>query len=123
MSATEQNDPVRASLSARIAERQLDMNKLSRAIGRNSSYLQQYLKRGVPLVLPEDVREKLAPLVGMTANDLRGVHSGKGGLRPTAPDAIATSEQEAEWLRLFRHIPESMRAKVIRSVIAFSDLD
>jgi phage repressor protein C with HTH and peptisase S24 domain len=37
-----------------------DLATLSRSIGKNHAYLQQFMKRGVPRKLPEDVRRALA---------------------------------------------------------------
>lgn len=49
----------------------LDLKNLSLAIGRNHAYLQQFLMRGSPRELPEAVRHGLAPLLGVSSDDLR----------------------------------------------------
>jgi SOS-response transcriptional repressor LexA len=49
----------------------LDLKKLSLSIGRNHAYLQQYMMRGSPRELPEAVRHGLAPLLGVSPDDLR----------------------------------------------------
>jgi len=49
----------------------LDLKNLSLAIGRNHAYLQQYLMRGSPRELPESARHGLAPLLGVSPDDLR----------------------------------------------------
>ena len=49
----------------------LDLKNLSLAIGRNHAYLQQYLMRGSPRELPETARHGLAPLLGVSPDDLR----------------------------------------------------
>lgn len=56
----------------------LDLKNLSLAIGRNHAYLQQYLMRGSPRELPEAARHGLAPLLGVSPDDLRS----------TAPPAV-----------------------------------
>ena len=38
----------------------ITLKQASRAIGRNNAYLQQFLHRGTPRHLPEDVRHRLA---------------------------------------------------------------
>lgn len=48
-----------------------DLKNASLAIGRNAAYLHQYLTRGTPKVLPEDVREALAKLLGVDEDSLR----------------------------------------------------
>ena len=47
------------------------LKSLSVEMGRNHAYLQQYVKRGSPRVLPEDVREQLAGLLGGHPDDYR----------------------------------------------------
>ena len=52
-------DP-REVLEALIRERREDYAALSRLIGRNAAYIQQFIKRGVPRKLAEHDRRKLA---------------------------------------------------------------
>lgn len=56
----------------KIAERGLTMKEASLRIGHSHSYLQQFLKRGVPEELGERDREALAHLLGVPENELRG---------------------------------------------------
>ena len=53
------NDP-RLVLERLCAERAEDFAGLSRMLGRNPAYIQQYVRRGVPKRLGEDERRKLA---------------------------------------------------------------
>src|SRR6266436_27744 len=65
-------DAARKLLVDTLARRpDLDLKKLSLVIGRNHAYLQQYLMRGSPRELPEVVRHGLAPLLGVSPDDLR----------------------------------------------------
>lgn len=57
----------------------LDLKNLSLVIGRNHAYLQQYLMRGSPRELPEAVRHGLAPLLGVSPDDLRSSAALTGG--------------------------------------------
>ncbi len=50
----------RGELARLIVERREDYAGLSRMLGRNSAYIQQFIKRGVPKRLSEDDRKKLA---------------------------------------------------------------
>jgi phage repressor protein C with HTH and peptisase S24 domain len=50
----------RAELERLITERREDYASLSRMLGRNAAYIQQFIKRGVPRRLSEDDRRKLA---------------------------------------------------------------
>ena len=53
------SDP-RAVLEKLIAERGEDFAGLSRMLGRNPAYIQQFVRRGVPKRLKEEERRKLA---------------------------------------------------------------
>ena len=56
------NDPGRRALIMALAasDPPITLKQASRAIGRNDAYLQQFLYRGTPRRLPEDVRHQLA---------------------------------------------------------------
>lgn len=54
------DDEVRRRLDALILERREDYASLSRLLGRNPAYVQQFIKRGVPRKLDEADRRKLA---------------------------------------------------------------
>lgn len=58
-------DSVRKLLTGLIADRGLKLNEVSERVGKNHAYMQQFLSRGVPAKLPEDVRAKLAELFGI----------------------------------------------------------
>ena len=113
-------DPVRVALVSHLERLGLDMKAASRQVGRNASYLQQFIKRGIPRDLPEDVREALAPLLGVSADSLRGKTSGKGGPKPAAPDAIAQNTGEIDVLRAYRELPESAQTRAIAVIKALS---
>jgi hypothetical protein len=51
---------VRRNLIEHAKERGFSLAALSTVVGRNPAYLQQYVERGSPKVLPEDVRLRLA---------------------------------------------------------------
>ncbi len=64
-------DP-RERLGQLVQERGSSLAALSRMIGRNSSYLQQYITKGSPRKLEEDDRGKLARFFGVAENELGG---------------------------------------------------
>jgi SOS-response transcriptional repressor LexA len=73
-------DAPRKLLVDTVARRSdLDLKNLSLAIGRNHAYLQQYLMRGSPRELPETARHGLAPLLGVSPDDLRSTAAPAGG--------------------------------------------
>jgi SOS-response transcriptional repressor LexA len=73
-------DAARKLLVDTLARRpDLDLKNLSLTIARNHAYLQQYLMRGSPRELPEAVRHGLAPLLGVSPDDLRSTAVPLGG--------------------------------------------
>ena len=65
------NEPRRV-LERLCAERGEDFAGLSRLIGRNPAYIQQYIRRGTPKRLPEAERRKLARYFGIPESMLGG---------------------------------------------------
>ena len=63
---------IRQRLDELIAARGEDYASLSRLIGRNPTYIQQFVKRGVPRRLSEDDRRKLAAHFGIAERLLGG---------------------------------------------------
>jgi hypothetical protein len=79
-------DRPRQLIEAKLAELDIDLSSLSQKIGRNHAYLQQYMRRGVPVELKEGDREKLAPLLGLHADDLRATpRRGSNVIPPSIP--------------------------------------
>ena len=82
-----ENSP-RARLAELIAERREDMAGLSRLLGRNPAYIQQYLRRGTPRRLHEEDRRSLARYFNVDEREL-------GAIDPLAPlDALAGSRHD-----------------------------
>lgn len=71
MTVMDKSDP-RIALEHLIRERGEDYASLSRLIGRNSAYIQQFIKRGVPRKLDEDDRRILAQYFGVSEQLLGG---------------------------------------------------
>lgn len=97
----------RELLAKLCAERNEDFASLSRLIGRNSAYVQQFIRRGTPRRLPERERRILARHFGV-AEHLLGADadavSAAGFLVPPLLDgAVADGESgvafSAAWLR------------------------
>ena len=107
-------DPVRALVIARLDQLGMTLAEASKRVGKSHSYLQQFIRRGIPATLPEDVRERLAPLLSIPAEVLRGAVPSKGAPKPAAPDAVAVTEDEATVLRTFRSLsPEAQRRALL----------
>jgi phage repressor protein C with HTH and peptisase S24 domain len=58
-------DAVRSTIVARVAELGLSLSELSLKVGKNHAYFQQFIKRGVPHRLPEEVRGRAAEILGI----------------------------------------------------------
>ena len=65
------DDPVRERLRVLLRQNDLTLSRASTAIGRNKTYLQQYLVRGMPKVLGFQDSEALATLLQCDAAALR----------------------------------------------------
>src|SRR3546814_7512143 len=67
-----ENSRAREFLERLIHERRENYDALSRLIGRNPSYIQQYIKRGTPRKLSETDRRTLARYFGVDEQLLGG---------------------------------------------------
>jgi hypothetical protein len=79
-------DPVR-QLILQNAEAHGGLKRLSLAIGKNHAYLQQFIHRGIPAALDEDMRAALAGLLGVDQTALKlppGVAPSPAPLEPRA---------------------------------------
>ena len=96
------SDP-RIVLERLCAERGEDFAGLSRMLGRNAAYIQQYVRRGVPRRLKEDERRKLARYFAVSEALLggpldAGIHDGLVAVNRTpvrasaGPGAVVSEE-------------------------------
>jgi len=58
-------DAVRKLIAKRIKDLDLDLADISRRLGKNHAYMQQYLTRNIPTKLKEDTRAQLAVILGL----------------------------------------------------------
>lgn len=65
-------DQVRDNLRAAAGRAGISLGRLSRLLGRNDAYLQQFIARGSPRVLPERDRRILADYLGLDEAALGG---------------------------------------------------
>lgn len=82
-------DPIRRRVLELIAHRDppTDLKKASIACGKNHAYLHQFVNRGTPRRLPEDVRHLLAAHLGVEESALRD-----GGPPQATPSGARQSE-------------------------------
>lgn len=64
-------DAVRQRIVERVAEKKTTLADLSKAIGKNHAYMQQFVKRGIPRELPERVRRAVADHLELPETELR----------------------------------------------------
>lgn len=65
-------DAVRKLIREIVDARDIKLAQLSRKIGKNHAYLQQYLNREIPITLPEEVRSRLAEELDIDETALGG---------------------------------------------------
>lgn len=106
----------RLALEQLIRERGEDYASLSRLLGRNSAYIQQFIKRGVPRKLDEDDRRILAQYFGVSQQILGGPPENA----PRTIDAVETGKsRRASELVLVPYI--SALASAGPGAIAYED--
>ena len=126
------NSDARQVLERLCVERGEDFAGLSRMLGRNAAYIQQFVRRGVPKRLKEEERRKLAryfavseALLGgpvetiVAANGLVNVNRHAVGVS-AGPGAIATEELgkpffgfDERWLKALTSTPAE-RLSIVR---------
>lgn len=84
------HDPA-ARLSALAAEYGASLAALSRMLGRNAAYLQQFVMRGTPRALAEEDRRRLAAFFGVDEGELGGVPAPPAGVRVPRLDVAASA--------------------------------
>jgi hypothetical protein len=82
----------RATLERLIEERGEDYASLSRLLGRNPAYVQQYIKRGSPRRLSEEDRRLLARYFGISEALLGGPEGGSAAARGTGLDYVVVPQ-------------------------------
>lgn len=102
-------DMVRKLILERLQELELNMAEVSKAIGRNPTYLHQFMKRGVPAELHERERIKLAEILKVPEDELRG---------PSTPLPKRTYEKKTSLVReslidLTTHTPQSFQPRTV----------
>ena len=66
-----ENDNIRKKIKFIIKrDKKYNLRDLSRTLKKNDAYLQQYLFRGTPKILPEEYRHKLAEILNVNINEL-----------------------------------------------------
>lgn len=99
-------DAPRRYLLQLLAGRDADLSTVSKAIGRNHAYLQQYIQRGSPRKLPEDVRDALGEYFGVEPDTL------KSGMPKSADDEFSSAPSDAEYSNVHEIVTEYAPLKI-----------
>ena len=96
-------DTARELIVSRIKELGMTMSDLSLQVGKNHAYFQQFIKRGIPARLPEEVRGRVAQILKVDERDLK--IAGPKILAPvTSPNArIGGGVRIATWIPVYGH--------------------
>ena len=88
-------DPIRKLVVTRMREVGMDLAGLSRAIGKNATYMHQYMWRKSPKVLLENERRSLSELLGIPEDQLRAPQQRSRIPCPKSVAAILTRDETA----------------------------
>jgi len=94
-------DTARDLIVSRIKELGLTLSDLSLQVGKNHAYFQQFIKRGIPARLPEEVRGRVAQILKIDERDLK--IAGAKSLTPSAPSnaRIGGGVRIATWIPVY----------------------
>lgn len=105
----------RSALAALIDERGASLAELSRVIGRNAAYLQQYLQRGSPRLLAESDRGRVARFLGVPET-LLGAAAAEGLVEVTRLDLGASAGPGRLADREARRKPAALSPTLLREL-------
>ena len=95
---------IRKKLSFFIKQnKQLNLRDLSRKLGKNDAYLQQYISRGSPSFLPEEERKMLSDIINLDINLL-------------TPDWLKVTTYNNEDLLTFQNTSKNKEIKISSSL-------
>src|SRR5579871_2400388 len=95
-------DAARSAIVSRVAELGLSLSELSLKVGRNHAYFQQFIKRGVPNRLPEEVRGRVAEILGIDERILKEPSMAAPAALRAAPEPRNLS-RGATWIPVYGH--------------------
>jgi phage repressor protein C with HTH and peptisase S24 domain len=96
-------DAARQLIVSRLAELGLTLSDLSLQVGKNHAYFQQFIKRGVPARLPEEVRGRVAEILKIDERQLKAAAL-KSTPQPAASNAnVAGGVKFASWIPVYGH--------------------
>jgi phage repressor protein C with HTH and peptisase S24 domain len=94
-------DMARSIIVSKVAELGLSLSELSLKIGKNHAYFQQFVKRGVPHRLPEEVRGRVAEILGIDERVLKISASSVEFQKVSTEQRTVT--RGASWIPVYGH--------------------
>jgi phage repressor protein C with HTH and peptisase S24 domain len=95
-------DAARSAIVSRVAELGLSLSELSLKVGKNHAYFQQFIKRGVPNRLPEEVRGRVAEILGLDERLLKEASSSTK-IRLMMTDSLRSVAGSTLWIPVYGH--------------------
>jgi phage repressor protein C with HTH and peptisase S24 domain len=95
-------DAARSAIVSRVAQLGLSLSELSLTIGKNHAYFQQFIKRGVPNRLPEQVRGRVAEILGIDERLLKEPSSSTAEFVKTNVEQRGAAHATA-WIPVYGH--------------------
>jgi len=95
-------DAARSAIVSRVAELGLSMSELSLKVGKNHAYFQQFIKRGVPNRLPEEVRGRVAEILGLDERLLKSQSPASPQFAQPGME-LRSVARSAGWIPLYGH--------------------
>ena len=83
--AENSSEQIRRKLKALLDQRNLKMGPVSEMLDKNHAYLQQFINKGTPQKLPEDVRHRLAEILDVDESELTAQTARMGFTSHTKP--------------------------------------
>lgn len=115
-------DLVRKLISDKLLELELSRKEVSLRMGRNETYLQQFLTKGSPRELPERERIKLAEILKVSEDELRGPSSPVPKRGYTKHSATSRESLVDSALRP-PHVDERGTSRIIAGAELYAGLD
>jgi phage repressor protein C with HTH and peptisase S24 domain len=115
-------DLVRKLISDKLLDLELSRKEVSLLMGRNETYLQQFLTKGSPRELPERERIKLAEILKVSEDELRGPSS-PVPKRSYVKHSATTRESFIDSTSRSPHSDERASPKIISGAELFAGLD
>ena len=95
-------DAARSAIVSRLAELGLSMSELSLKVGKNHAYFQQFIKRGVPNRLPEEVRGRVAEILRLDERLLKSQSPASPQFAQPGME-LRSVARSAGWIPLYGH--------------------